>query len=493
MTNCICIPTIQRSDSLDYQDEKVQKSIAGFITAPYERPTAYPGLIGAGTATQRDALPHSSSASASPVGRLGADTVLSGLAGVTSHTPGQHTNGSDRSGNQLLNTKGVAQVWGRKPDPPVPASVNGSKVSPPNAPSPVMPTSTAAAYPAYASCDQKESKKEKEVEEVREPSEREKMALALFGGMKPIASSSSSSSMQKGGAVTAVSVSPTILIQPIPHKGSIKGSTGPDHSPAPVPAPIQTRTPDFMNLNPSPKHDSPFTSSSSPSSASSSSSKLINTNTGNHINGSGNGNGNANGVGTVISTSRSQSPNTPPLNPTMSSSAAVPVLVPVPVTSTPSLPVLTPLKVTTQYFGQLWSQVGPSDGPALLEWKSACQCGITTLERLRAVLPPHYGHIESIPATQEAIFASLVASPSSSSSSSSYPSSLDTMQLLSPNPALPHAGNGVQVNMVILIHIQLQVGHDTGAGKVEITVKSSSRDVCASTMQSLTSTLSSSY
>jgi hypothetical protein len=165
------------------------------------------------------------------------------------------------------------------------------------------------------------------------------------------------------------------------------------------------------------------------------------------------------------------------------------------VLSTPSLPVLTPLKITTQYFGQLWSQIGPSgaessDGPALLEWKSACQCGITTLERLRAVLPPHYGHIESIPATQEAIFASLVASPPSSSSSYS---SLDTVQLLSPTPALPHAGNGVQVNMVILIHIQLQVGNDTGAGKVEITVKSSSRDVCASTMQSLTSALSSSY
>lgn len=468
----------------------MQKSIAGFITAPYERPTAYPGLIGAGTATQRDALPHSSSASASPVGGLGADTVLSGLAGVSSYTLGQHTNGSDRTGNQLLNTKGVAQVWGKKPDPPAPVPANGSKISPPNAPSPVMPTNTAA-YPAYPSYDQKEGKKEKEVEEVREPSEREKMALALFGGMKPIASSSSS--MQKGGAVTAVSVSPTILIQPIPHKGPIKGSTGPD--PTPVPAPIQTRTPDFMNLNPSPKHDSPFTSSSSASPSSSSSSKLINTNIDSHIN--GNGNGNANGVGNVTSTSRSQSPNTPPLNPTMSSSAAVPLLVPVPVLSPPSLPVLTPLKITTQYFGQLWSQVGPSDtessdGPALLEWKSACQCRVTTLERLRAVLPPHYGHIESIPATQEAIFASLVASPSSSSSSSSY-SSLDPMHLLSPTLALPHAWNGVQVNMVILIHIQLQVGNDTGAGKVEITVKSSSRDVCVSTMQSLTSTLSSSY
>lgn len=466
----------------------MQKSIAGFITAPYERPTAYPGLIGAGTATQRDALPHSSSASASPVGGLGADTVPSGLAGVSSHTPGQHTNGADRSGNQLLNTKGVAQVWGKKPDPPAPVPANGSKISPPNAPSPVMSTNTPT-YPAYASYDQKEGKKEKEVEEVREPSEREKMALALFGGMKPIASSSSS--MQKGGAVTAVSVSPTILIQPIPHKGPIKGSAGPD----PVPAPIQTRTPDFMNLNPSPKHDSPFTSSSSSSPSSSSSSKLINTNIDSHVNGNGSGNGtgngNANGVGNVTSTSRSQSPNTPPLNPTMYSSAAVPLLVPVPVLSTPSLPVLTPLKITTQYFGQLWSQIGPSDtgssdGPALLEWKSACQCRVTTLERLRAVLPPHYGHIESIPATQEAIFASLVASPSSSSS-------FDAMNLLSPTLDLPHAGNGVQVNMVILIHIQLQVGNDTGVGKVEITVKSSSRDVCVSTMQSLTSTLSSSY
>jgi hypothetical protein len=388
-------------------------------------------------------------------------------------------------------------VWGKKPDPPAPAPANGSKISPPNAPSPVMSTNTAA-YPAYASYDQKEGKKEKEVEEVREPSEREKMALALFGGMKPIASSSSSS-MQKGGAVTAVSVSPTILIQPIPHKGSMKGSTGPDPTPVPLPAPIQTRTPDFMNLNPSPKHDSPFTSSSSASPSSSFSSKLINTNIDSHINGNGSGNGN--GVGHVISTSRSQSPNTPPLNPTMSSSAAVPLLVPVPVLSPPSLPVLTPLKITTQYFGQLWSQVGPSDtessdGPALLEWKSACQCRVTTLERLRAVLPPHYGHIESIPATQEAIFASMVATPPSSSSSSytsSSPSSLDAMNLLSPTLALPHAGNGVQVNMVILIHIQLQVGNDTGAGKVEITVKSSSRDVCVLTMQSLTSTLSSSY
>ena len=496
---------IQRSDSLDYQDEKVQKSIAGFITAPYERPPTNPGLMGMGvgvsSVTSRDALPHS--ASHSPVMGLGMDSASTGGSGTASKTPGQggyHANGAERSGNQLLNTKGVAQVWGRKPEVPVPVPGNNNKVSPPNVPAPVTATHTAA-YPAYPVYDQKEAKKEKEsVEEVREPSEREKMALALFGGMKPTPSSSSSStsssSAHKGGAVTAVSVSPTILIQPIPYKKPQSGSTGPDL------APLQTRIPDFMNLNPSPKHDSPFISSSS-----SSSMKSMNSNITNHINGNGSGTGSGSGMGIVTSTSRTQSPNTPPLNPTMTSSAPVPLLVPMPVPSStasssspsPSLPVLTPLKITTQYFGQLWSQVGPSDTessdqPTLLEGKSSCQCGVTTLERLRAVLPSHYGHVESIPATQEAIFASLVMSSSS-----------DVIQLLSPSPSpslspalsIPFGGNGLTTgkeNMVILIHIQLQVGNDTGTGtgKVEITVKSSSRDICASTLQSIISALATS-
>ena len=483
----------------------MQKSIAGFITAPYERPPSNPGLMGVGVSsgTSRDALPHS--ASASPVMGLGMDPGPSGGSGTASKTPGQgghHTNGAERSGNQLLNTKGVAQVWGRKPEVPVPVPGNNNKVSPPNVPAPVTATHTAV-YPAYPVYDQKEAKKDKEsIEEVREPSEREKMALALFGGMKPTpsssSSSSSSSSAHKGGAVTAVSVSPTILIQPIPYKKPQSGSAGPDL------APLQTRTPDFMNLNTSPKHDLPFTSSSS-SSSSSSSMKPMDSNITNHINGNGTGSGS--GMGIVTSTSRTQSPNTPPLNPTMSSTAPVPLLMPMPVPSSPSLasssspspslPVLTPLKITTQYFGQLWSQVGlsdteSSDQPTLLEGKSSCQCGVTTLERLRAVLPSHYGHVESIPATQEAIFASLVMSSSS-----------DVIQLLSPSlspsPALPtpFVGNGLktgEVNMVILIHIQLQVGNDTGTGtgKVEITVKSSSRDICASTIQSIISALATS-
>ena len=505
--NLFCF-IIQRSDSLDYQDEKVQKSIAGFITAPYERPPSNPGLMGmsSGTGTSRDALPQS--ASASPVMGQGMDSAApsagSGTASKTQGKGGHHANGAERSGNQLLNTKGVAQVWGKKPEVPIPVPGN-SKVSPPTVPAPVTATHTTA-YPANPVYDQKDAKKEKEsIEEIREPSEREKMALALFGGMKPTpssSSSSSSSSAHKGGAVTAVSVSPTILIQPIPYKKPQSGSAGPDLALALTPLQTQTRTPDFMNLNPSPKHDSPFISSSS---SSSSSSKPMNSNITNHINGNGTGSGSGSGMGIVASTSRTHSPNTPPLNPTMSSTAPVPLLVPVPSTPassssptpSPSLPVLTPLKITTQYFGQLWSQVGTSDTessdqPTLLEGKSSCQCGVTTLERLRAVLPSRYGHVESIPASQEAIFASLVMSSSS-----------DVIQLLTPSPSLspalptPFVGNGLktgEVNMVILIHIQLQVGNDTGTGtgKVDITVKSSSRDICASTIQSIISALATS-
>ena len=129
--------------------------------------------------------------------------------------------------------------------------------------------------------------------------------------------------------------------------------------------------------------------------------------------------------------------------------------------------IVTPVNINTQQFGTLWgesSSIESTGGP--VEGKHECSCNVRSLEKLREVMPAQYGHIESIPATLEAIFAS----------SASYSDTPTVNATASASASAP-----VGLDTVVLIHIQLHPMRS----KSEITVKSPSRDICSATIQNI--------
>ena len=129
--------------------------------------------------------------------------------------------------------------------------------------------------------------------------------------------------------------------------------------------------------------------------------------------------------------------------------------------------IVTPVNINTQQFGTLWgesSSIESTGGP--VEGKHECFCNVRSLEKLREVMPAQYGHIESIPATLEAIFAS----------SASYSDTPTVNATASASASAP-----VGLDTVVLIHIQLHPMRS----KSEITVKSPSRDICSATIQNI--------
>jgi len=106
---------------------------------------------------------------------------------------------------------------------------------------------------------------------------------------------------------------------------------------------------------------------------------------------------------------------------------------------------LHPLKITTQEFGQKWGQLAA-------EVKGSCASNISTLAQLSAAIPPMYHNVESIHATNESIFA-----------------------------ASANIGS-----VVVLVHLKVQ----TGRKSIDITVKSTTRQICADLLKSITTDLS---
>ena len=426
----------QRSGSFDYQTpDKGSKIHAGFITTPYERPVPVPS--------------HSSTLGPNggsiPIG-VAINNMPSAGTPFNSGTPlTGGDNAFEKGVTQLLNTRGVAQVWGKKPDPlPLPQSLpqpapSSARSSPPSIPS---------------TSDVREEKKGATVEDVRELTEREKMAQALFGGAKATSTSSTHVSKDRRPAsVGAVSISPTPLI-------AENGGTGMSVGVG------QRSAPDFMNLNPSPS-SSPFLS---PSSSSSLTPRTVTTHPNNskntvvgssssHVNGDTHRVGESNGIliplkptvthtgdALLQQTSSSARPvlSDSDLNSTLLSfddiSQKIPSLTPAvnathmppdpsiqslnnatlnstlprppPQSQSQSQPVshsLTPLRIDTQEFGRLWSEplAGPH-GKGLVEEKRAYTCSVRSLEELRTQMPSYLHHVESIQSTMEAIFSSSV-------------------------------------------------------------------------------------
>lgn len=162
--------------------------------------------------------------------------------------------------------------------------------------------------------------------------------------------------------------------------------------------------------------------------------------------------------------------------------------------SSHALPLPIPLNITTQEFGEYWSETQPINknikNPSItknIEMKQSSNCNVKSLEQLRMIMPKgYYCHIESISATMEAIFASsLVHEINGYNGNGSTGTSL-----LGPG-SNGHNGNGNtdinkgNISGVLLIHIKLQLMKSS----CEVTVRSPSRDICTDTIQRIKSIL----
>ena len=215
------------SDSIDGGDNEGRADLqqprkgVGLITTPYERPALHTasissssghlsmgsdsamagglsqtsGAITMGSATTVGGgqtnmllkLPHTTS-SASP--------LFSGMAGAQSlgaHVSSDQTGGGSAN-PQLLNLRGVPQVWGKKP-PPAPVLPPSNATSPPALL--FTPASASSTHPPTSSSNALASSSQDSSDGGATPAvltEKQKLAAALFGGIASSTSSSSSSS-----------------------------------------------------------------------------------------------------------------------------------------------------------------------------------------------------------------------------------------------------------------------------------------------------------
>lgn len=169
---------------------------------------------------------------------------------------------------------------------------------------------------------------------------------------------------------------------------------------------------------------------------------------------------------------------------------------PIQQSSSHALPLPIPLIITTQEFGEYWSEIQPINknmkNPPItknIEMKQSSNCNVKSLEQLRIIMPKgYYCHIESISATMEAIFASSLVNGINGHNGNG-----STGTSLLGTGSNGHNGNGYtdsskgNVSGVLLIHIKLQLMKSS----CEVTVRSPSRDICTDTIQHIKSILSS--
>jgi hypothetical protein len=169
------------------------------------------------------------------------------------------------SGNQLFAAKGVSQVWGRKPEPPAattpaptnpspatssPAAASASVAHGPSVQITSNPTSAAAPSPAS--------------EAPRAPTEKEKMAAALFGGVGGSSGHSTSSRRSSGAASrdrrASGGIAPAASSSPSPSSpqqvqlrsdssGILDLETSSPSPPTAVPAPAASSVFDLLDMN----------------------------------------------------------------------------------------------------------------------------------------------------------------------------------------------------------------------------------------------------
>jgi hypothetical protein len=164
--------------------------------------------------------------------------------------------------------------------------------------------------------------------------------------------------------------------------------------------------------------------------------------------------------------------------------------------SSHALPLPVPLNITTQEFGEYWSETQPinknTKNPPItknIEMKQSSRCNVKSLQQLRMIMSKgYYSHIESISATMEAIFASSLVNGITGHNGNG-----STGMSLLGTGSNGHNGNGYtesskgNISGVLLIHIKLQLMKSS----CEVTVRSPSRDICTDTIQHIKSILSS--
>lgn len=319
----------------DDDDDGSQSKSSGFNITPYQKPT----------------IPQS--------GSVATSGILAGLniqTGTTTSSPAPSATipTGQSQGNNLLNTRGVNQVWGKKTElPPAstpqaipttsyteqsPAAITAS-ITPitPIVPTPVVPDGP------------------------RELTAKEKQAQALFAGISGSAKSSAVASKRKSVGTndipasksnedlirTPTATSNILDLDLLGMDDAVSNSLPiPNMSPmAPLPpvAPIQTSNENSIPITPTSIAD--------------------------------------------VFANMTLSPN--------SNSIFSTIVLP----STGSRP----LPLTTSEFGMKW-------GEASTEVKRLCPCKISSLEQLRTSMPPSFAHVESISTSAEAIFAATSSS-----------------------------------------------------------------------------------
>lgn len=357
-------------------------------------------------------------------------------------------------GNQLINTRGAAQVWGKKPEPPPPAptpvpepvQVQSYIPEPVSVPSPTVPQlhgvsggmwgASAGAAPAPAPVAPVEPPRPREL------TEKEKMAAALFGGVggKPAAGAGAAANRRKsaiGGNTSApVSAAPSAnnspapavvmgtpdlfsgMSAPVPTQLPPAHATGapamelldmlsdepmvPTHAPPPpiqhipVPAPINDFGGGLLDLGMAPLAPTPApVMQSNPPPVPAPAMNLISDVFGSM---------DLSGGGTTLSSNIDSG--------------------------------MRPLVINTQEYGRRWG-MSPVDAKASVPCNHLSRLDLDTIRRS---MPAHFHHVESIPNTLESIYASTVTT----------------------------------VGAVVLVHMKLQPARRA----VDVTVKSTSQEIC---------------
>ena len=364
----------------DDDDEASLSKSSGLNITPYQKPT----------------IPQSGSVATSGI-----------LAGLNIQTPSSSSSPAPASiptgqtqGNNLLNTRGVTQVWGKKAELPPPQSTpqavhSSAAIEPsPILSAPITPVTVLSPTPSVP-------------EGPRELTAKEKQAQALFAGIggtskstvaaskrksvdtTGIPSSKSNEDVTKTPTTSTTTTSNNILDLDLLGMDSVSSALPvPNMSPiAPLPpvVPVQSSTHEI---------NSPIAPTS---------------------------------IADVFA-NMTLSP-----QPSNVFNSVVPL-------STGSRP----LPLTTNEFGMKW-------GEASSELKKLCPCKVSSLEQLRSSMPPSFAHVESIPASAEAIYAATSSS-----------------------------------NSNILVHVKIE----SNALGCSVTVRSSTRDICNSEISSISDYLS---
>eukprot|EP01033_Poteriospumella_lacustris_P009148 gene9148-6581_t len=134
-----------------------------------------------------------------------------------------------QQGNQLINTRGNNQVWGRKPEPPPPAPVvAAAAAAAAPTPTPVTPTAPAATssspLPAAHHATISNDPTPPPPPQPRVLTEKEKMAMALFGGVGGASSAPAAGSRRRSTATASASSSAVTSPAPAPSAAPVFGA-----------------------------------------------------------------------------------------------------------------------------------------------------------------------------------------------------------------------------------------------------------------------------